>query len=71
MTISAQDSTPPARPVSAEISPCEAENAAQELLTVFALDEGAWQEFHQLLDAPPRPLPVLQKLLGSKPVWEA
>jgi len=55
-----------ALPVAEEIVKTE----APDMQTVFALDEDAWQEFNRLLDAPLRPLPELQELILSKPVWE-
>lgn len=57
-------------PIAEEIVKTEAPESG-DVQTVFALDEAAWQEFNRLLDAPPRPLPALQKLLLSKPVWES
>ena len=55
-----------ALPVAEEILSAE----APEMQTVFALDATAWAEFTKLLDAPPRELPALKKLLQSQPVWE-
>lgn len=57
-------------PIAEEIVKTEAPELG-DVQTVFALDEQAWQEFNRLLDAPPRQLPALKKLLLSKPVWEA
>ena len=57
-------------PIAEEIVKTEAP-AMEDVQTVFALEEDAWQAFNRLLDAPPRPLPALQKLLLSKPVWES
>jgi uncharacterized protein (DUF1778 family) len=37
---------------------------------VFALDEATWERFNALLDAPPRELPQLRKLLSTKAPWE-
>jgi uncharacterized protein (DUF1778 family) len=45
--------------------------AGAEVQTVFPLNAQAWEEFQWLLDAPPRELPELKKLLRSKPVWES
>ncbi len=56
-----------ALPVAEEILKSE----EPEIQTVFRLDAGAWAEFTQLLDAPPRALPELKKLLASQPVWES
>lgn len=47
-----------------------AERESQEIPTVFRLDDEAWQELTRLLDAAPRELPALKKLLHSQPVWE-
>lgn len=59
-----------ALPVAEEIVKTEAPELG-DVQTVFALEEEAWQEFNRLLDAPPRDLTELQKLLVSKPVWES
>ncbi len=56
-------------PIAEEIVKTEAPELG-DVQTVFALDEEAWQEFNRLLDAPPRELPALKKLLLSQPVWE-
>lgn len=37
---------------------------------VFALDEASWERFTALLDAPPRELPPLRKLLFTSAPWE-
>ena len=37
---------------------------------VFALDETTWERFTALLDAPPRDLPQLRKLLSTPAPWE-
>lgn len=37
---------------------------------VFVLDETTWQRFTALLDAPPRDLPQLRKLLSTPAPWE-
>ena len=37
---------------------------------VFALDEATWERFTALLDAPPRDLPQLRKLLSTPAPWE-
>lgn len=37
---------------------------------VFALDEASWERFTALLDAPPRELPQLRKLLSTSAPWE-
>lgn len=37
---------------------------------VFALDEASWERFTALLDAPPRELPQLRKLLSTPAPWE-
>jgi len=42
-----------------------------DIQILFVLDEESWEEFNRLLDAPPRPLPELKKLLSCKPVWES
>jgi uncharacterized protein (DUF1778 family) len=36
----------------------------------FGLDAGAWAEFQAALDAPPRPLPQMKKLLQEPSVFE-
>ncbi len=59
-----------ALPVAEEILKTQAPEM-DEVQTVFALEDAAWQEFNRLLDAPPRELPELQKLLASRPIWEA
>lgn len=59
-----------ALPVAEEILKSEGAEV-QEVQTVFRLDAGAWAEFTALLDAPPRALPELKKLLASRPVWES
>ena len=60
-----------ALPVAEEIVKTEAPSALGDVQTVFTLEAEAWQEFQRLLDAPPRPLPELKKLLSLKPVWES
>ena len=37
---------------------------------MFALDEATWERFTALLDAPPRDLPQLRKLLSTRAPWE-
>ena len=37
---------------------------------VFVLDEATWKRFTALLDAPPRDLPRLRKLLSTPAPWE-
>jgi uncharacterized protein (DUF1778 family) len=59
-----------ALPVAEEIVKTETPEL-EDVQTIFSLEEKAWQEFNRLLDAPPRPLPALRKLLLSKPVWES
>lgn len=36
----------------------------------FSLDAGKFQQFMDLLDAPPKPNAGLERLLALKPVWE-
>jgi uncharacterized protein (DUF1778 family) len=36
----------------------------------FTLSKRQWDEFQQALDAPPRPLPALKRLLKSKGVFD-
>lgn len=41
-------------------------NAADQTLANrcrFILDDALWQQFHEALDAPPKPLPRLEKML--------
>jgi uncharacterized protein (DUF1778 family) len=59
-----------ALPVAEEIVESHARESAPEVQTVFTLNDEAWDEFTRLLDAPPRELPELKKLLASHPVWE-
>ena len=37
---------------------------------VFVLDAEQWDAFVDALDAPPRPMPKLQKLMETTPLWE-
>lgn len=37
---------------------------------VFALNEADWERFTALLDAPPRELPQLRKLLSTPAPWD-
>ena len=37
---------------------------------MFVLDEATWERFTALLDAPPRDLPQLRKLLSTPAPWE-
>lgn len=37
---------------------------------VFVLDKATWKRFTALLDAPPRDLPRLRKLLSTPAPWE-
>jgi uncharacterized protein (DUF1778 family) len=46
------------------------EEDAHRIQTVFKLNDAEWQEFNRLLDAPPRDIPELRKLLNSQPPWE-
>jgi uncharacterized protein (DUF1778 family) len=36
----------------------------------FVLDAEQWAAFQAALDAPPRVLPGLKRLLARKPIWE-
>ena len=47
----------------------EAESVLLDRRT-FALDEATWERFTALLDAPPRDLPQLRKLLSTPASWE-
>ena len=47
----------------------EAESVLLDRRT-FALDEATWERFTALLDAPPRDLPQLRKLLSTPAPWE-
>lgn len=37
---------------------------------MFAVDTDTWTRFNALLDAPPRDLPKLRKLLATKAPWD-
>lgn len=37
---------------------------------MFAVDADTWTRFNALLDAPPRELPELRKLLATKAPWD-
>ena len=47
----------------------EAESVLLDRRT-FALDEATWKRFTVLLDAPPRDLPQLRKVLSTPAPWE-
>lgn len=37
---------------------------------MFSLDTATWNQFNSLLDAPPREIPELRKLLSKKAPWD-
>ena len=51
----------------------ESYQAALEILssqTLFSLTDEQWENFCQALEAPPKPIPALKKLLTEKSVFE-
>ena len=52
-----------------EIACREAESVLMDR-RMFALDADTWEKFNAILDAPPRDLPALRRLLMTKAPWE-